>query len=130
MLTVTIAPKRARRPPPARIQPLRRDSCSRTAGLVACCSECAFGPICEADTLSCSAEGEGEGASALEPAPPSPLTEEPLLPEEGADDAEAEGTGVADEREVSEASAEGVTRGDGDAATVEGALADASLAAS
>ena len=87
-----------------------------------------MGPICDADTLSCSADGEGDGASAFESAPPLPLEEDPLPLEEGAD--EAEGVGVADEREVSDASAEGVTRGDGGAATVEGALADASLAAS
>ena len=89
-----------------------------------------MGPICEADTLSCSADGEGDGESAVEPAPSLPLEEEPLPPEEDADEAEAEGVGVTDEREVPEASAEGMTRGDGDAATVEGALADASPATS
>ena len=89
-----------------------------------------MGPICDADTLSCSADGEGDGASAFEPASPLALEEDPLPPEEAADEAEAEGVGITDEREVSDASAEGVARGDGDAATVEGALANASLAAS
>ena len=89
-----------------------------------------MGPICEADTLSCSTEGEGDGSSALEPAPPLPLEDEPLPLEDGADEVEVEGAGFADEREPSEASAEGVTRGDGDATAVEGALADASPAAS
>jgi hypothetical protein len=86
-----------------------------------------LGPICDADTLSCSADGEGDGAPAFEPASPLALEEDPLPPEEAADEAEAEGVGVTDEREVSDASAEGVARGDGGATTVEGALADASL---
>ena len=71
-------------------------------------------------------DGEGDGASALDPSPPLTLDEEPLPLEDGADEAEAEGTGAADEREVSEASADGVLPRDGVAVTLEGALAEAS----
>ena len=44
-----------------------------------------MGPICDADTLSCSADGEGDGAPAFEPASPLALEEDPLPPEEAAD---------------------------------------------
>ena len=61
MLTVATAPRRVRSPPPASIHPLRRPSSSRAASSFACCSERAFGPIYEAETLCGSVDEVGSG---------------------------------------------------------------------
>ena len=55
-------------------------SCSRAAWFVACFSECALGPICEADTLCCSDEAVASGVASV----PTPLPAgDPVVDPEG-----------------------------------------------